>query len=110
MIFHKKRKSYGWLTSILILAVIVLFFILSFNKMESTNFEKSCRILEDSVRKMAVQCYAIEGQYPQDLDYLQENYGLSYNEKRFKVHYELIGANLMPDIFVTESEESHVEN
>lgn len=110
MLFHNREKSYGWLSTILVLAGIVIFFILSFYKMESTNFEKSCNILADSVRKMAVQCYAIEGQYPQDLDYLQKNYGLSYNEKRFEVHYELIGANLMPDIFVTESEESHVED
>lgn len=107
MVFHKKRKSYGLLTYIGFLLAVVIFFVLSLQRLESTNFEKSCNILAESVRKAAVHCYAIEGQYPENIEYLKEDYGLNYNEKRFMVHYELIGSNLMPDIFVTGSEELH---
>ena len=109
MVFQNGKKSYSFIIPMIILTILVSFFILSFQKMESTNFEKSCIILADSVRNMSVQCYAIEGQYPQNLSYLEENYGLSYNEKRIKVHYELIGSNLMPDVFVTESEEAYAQ-
>lgn len=110
MVSQNKKKSYSLIISMIILIAMVSFFMLSFQKMENANFEKSCTILSDSVRDMAVQCYAIEGQYPRDISYLEENYGLSYNKKRFKVHYELIGSNLMPDVFVTESEESYDKN
>lgn len=104
MIFQKQKKSYGLFWYIGFLAVIIGFFMLSLERLEVVNFEKSCLILTESVRKSAVHCYAIEGQYPESVAYLEKYYGLNYNEKRFKVHYELIGANLMPDIFVTGSE------
>lgn len=105
MVFQRKRKSYGLAVYIIFLTVFTGVCVLSFLRLESTNFEKSCDILSESVRKAAVHCYAVEGQYPENVAYLKENYGLTYNEKRFKVHYEMIGSNLMPDIFVTGSEE-----
>ena len=60
--------------------------------------------LEESVRRAAVTCYAVEGIYPPNVDYLQEHYGLQINRGRFRVMYEVHGSNLMPDITVLEME------
>ena len=56
--------------------------------------------LRETVLQDAVQCYALEGFYPEDLNYLEEHYELSYDSKKYVVSYEVIGSNLMPDVTV----------
>ena len=58
----------------------------------------------DAVHNAALTCYAVEGAYPTDLEYLRKNYGLAYDQSRYQVRYDAFGSNLMPDIRVTEVE------
>lgn len=58
--------------------------------------------LEDSVRRCALNCYAMEGVYPPDVGYLQEHYGLQIDTDRYTVHYTVFAENMMPEIAVTE--------
>ncbi len=58
--------------------------------------------LTQAIRRSSVACYAAEGSYPEDLDYLKEHYGLQIDEERYTVFYEPVGANLMPQITVLE--------
>lgn len=58
--------------------------------------------LEDSLRRAAVTCYAVEGRYPATLEYLLENYGVVVDEDAFSVRYEVLAPNLMPIIQVVE--------
>lgn len=63
---------------------------------------------ENAVRKAAVQCYALEGQYPPDVDYMREHYGLSVDAAKYTIHYEIFASNIMPQIIVIpiETDES----
>ena len=58
----------------------------------------------DSLRlaivRSAVHCYAMEGKYPESLDYIRDHYGISWDEKKYIVDYEITGANMMPDVAV----------
>lgn len=56
--------------------------------------------LKNTVLQCAVQCYAIEGIYPSNLTYLEENYGLVYNKNDFVVSYEAFASNEPPSITV----------
>ena len=47
-------------------------------------------------------CYAEQGVYPPDLDYLTEHYGVQIDDARFTVRYDAFAENLMPDITVLE--------
>ena len=58
-----------------------------------------------AVLQGAVQCYALEGFYPEDLTYLKEHYGLTYDPEKYVVSYEVIGSNLMPDVAVIPLQE-----
>ena len=58
--------------------------------------------LEDVLRRTAVACYAAEGVYPPDLEYMIEHYGIRFDEKQYRVDYQVIASNLMPDITVLE--------
>lgn len=62
--------------------------------------EESLALVEENVRRAAVQCYALEGAYPQSFDYLARRYGVAVDESRCRVDYIYIGSNLMPDITV----------
>jgi hypothetical protein len=67
---------------------------------------ESLRLTEESVRRAAVQCYALEGAYADNLQYLIENYGIRPDTNRFIVHYQFLGDNLLPDITVIASGEN----
>ncbi len=62
------------------------------------------QMLEDTIRNYAVQCYALEGAYPETLRYLEDNYTLELNRDQFVYHYRFIGSNMMPEISVFEKE------
>ena len=53
----------------------------------------------------AIQCCSIEGNYPQDLDYLNEYYGLQIDETKYIVVYKALGSNVMPQVDVLEKGE-----
>ena len=63
---------------------------------------KGLRQLVDALSRGCVACYAVEGCYPPDLDYLQEHYGIQVDEERYVVYYDIFAPNLMPDITVLE--------
>lgn len=56
--------------------------------------------LTDAVRRSAVQCYALEGRFPSDVAYLEDNYGLVIDRTKYVVYYESMGANILPQIRV----------
>lgn len=62
--------------------------------------QRGAAALRSTVQQRAVQCYAVEGAYPQSLAYLEENYGLRINRQRYIVAYEVFAPNLLPDVTV----------
>ena len=60
--------------------------------------------LEEAIRRAAVSCYAIEGFYPSDTDYLVENYGLILDESKYTVFYDAFASNILPEITVLPNE------
>jgi hypothetical protein len=71
--------------------------------LSATVTERQAQFVADSVRRSAVQCYAVEGRFPQTVGgvaYLRDTYGLSVDEGRYAVYYEWLGDNLVPQIKV----------
>ena len=56
----------------------------------------------DAVHNAALTCYAVEGAYPNNLEYLRSHYGLAYDQSRYMVTYSAFASNLLPEIYVTE--------
>ena len=57
-------------------------------------------MVERAVIDAAVTCYAIEGAYPKELQYLIENYGLFYDHEHFVVFYDSFASNITPEVRV----------
>lgn len=81
---------------------VLLFFLSGISNVSHSRDGEEERRLEDAIRRNAVACYAAEGMYPPDLEYLEEHYGIQINRERFDVIYQPIAENLMPDITVIE--------
>lgn len=60
------------------------------------------RMAEESLRRAVVTCYALEGRYPPDIDYLRDVYGLQLREDKYIVHYQIFAENIMPEFTVLE--------
>ena len=62
------------------------------------------QFVTDAVHNAALTCYAVEGAYPNNLEYLRSHYGLAYDQSRYMVTYSAFASNLLPEIYVTEVE------
>lgn len=98
----KEKASITTYLPVLLLVAILAVFTLFSNSMVSSNTAREKEILENAIDRSVTQCYALEGVYPSDLTYLEENYGLLYNKEQFFVDYQYIGGNLRPDITIIE--------
>lgn len=103
----KRRSGLFPLLQGLLLPVAVVAALLCFatalDGLNSGRSAEDLRQLEEALRRGCVACYAVEGVYPPDLDYLKDYYGLQIDETRYTVHYSAIAENLMPDITVLEN-------
>lgn len=58
--------------------------------------------LKHAILQSANQCYAIEGSYPYNLEYLENNYGLVVNRSDYSITYEVFADNVAPNVVVVE--------
>lgn len=86
----------------IVFVVILLVFCLAVDRVTEASDEAELSLVRDAVKNAALTCYAVEGAYPEDIDYLREYYGLGYNEERYMVFYDAFASNVMPDIRVVE--------
>lgn len=97
----KERKKKGTLILPIIVCLIMAAILWSSS---SRIFHETGKRQEESTRdaimRGAVQCYAIEGRYPESLSYLEKHYGISYDKNKFVVSYEIVGSNTMPQVSV----------
>ena len=93
------RRFAFWLP----IAAFVLLFVLflsGIRGLSDTTAAKQKESLETALSRSIAQCYAVEGVYPEYLDYLKEHYGLTYDEETFLVDYVSYGSNLRPEVTV----------
>jgi cytochrome c556 len=90
------------LIKIAAIAAVLVLAVLLVSRIESAQGREETEMVREAVKNAAITCYAVEGAYPEDLEYLKENYRLSYNEDQYFVTYEAFAPNVIPDIWVTE--------
>ena len=99
---EKEKKSITSYTPIILLVMVLVAFSLFAGNMTDSNSAREKEILQKAIDRSITQCYALEGVYPDNLEYLEQEYGLTYNKEHFFVDYQYIGSNLRPDITIIE--------
>ncbi len=100
-----QKEKYGkrlafFLAALLLLAAVLL--LLHAGKADFGLDGDSAAAIRAAVQRSALQCYAVEGVYPPNLQYLEDNYGLQINEEDFYVSYEAFASNLPPSVRVVK--------
>ncbi len=83
--------------TLLVFCLLIGCLFLGFSNLEKTEDDQDYLRVEESIRKTVMACYAIEGSYPEDIEYLKENYGLYFNDELYQVHFRYLGGNIMPE-------------
>ncbi|MBR2672210.1 MAG: hypothetical protein IKE27_08415 [Oscillospiraceae bacterium] len=90
-----------WFITLLVLLILVSSAFFLFNRRASADeVEESITSIKDTILARALQCYVIEGAYPESLSYLEENYGLTINKDDYKVIYTPFAENMPPEVRV----------
>ena len=102
MYSDKVKKTSLLIVCLLILCLIACALVYWAVSAGSRNMkEEGVTALKQTVTSAARQCYVVEGVYPSDLAYLEENYGLQINKDDYYVTYEAFAENLPPTVKVT---------
>lgn len=91
-----RQYSFLILSSLIICALLFW----GFHSISQGNLDNQKESLENALKRGIMQCYALEGSYPESLDHLINDYHIIYNEELFDIKYEAVASNIMPSVTV----------
>ena len=94
-----RRK--GWLLWAALLVLTAILILMAFGGNDRSVDNGSEQAIRTAVQRGALQCYVVEGVYPPDLEYLEDNYGLQVNREDYYITYDAFASNLPPTVRVT---------
>jgi hypothetical protein len=95
-LYEKKKSGGGFWGGLAAFCALLIFCALAFSDVRSFSGRQGKAALENSIERAIVNCYAIEGAYPESMEYLQENYGISIDPHKYAVDYQVLGSNIKP--------------
>lgn len=99
-----KKSHTHLLSAVLFLGILLL--CLSGVEAISKNTQRQQREnLERAIHRAITYNYATEGVYPESLDAIIADYGLTYDDDTFFVDYKIVGSNIYPDVTILEKGE-----
>ncbi len=100
---QQKRQKTGWISLVATWAVFLLILIalmVSTVNLSGGAGREGQAATKQAVERAAVLCYATEGFYPPSLAYIEQNYGVQIDHKKYAVRYEVFASNVMPTVQV----------
>ena len=65
-----------------------------------TDKDQGAASIRSTILDAAMQCAAIEGSFPTNLAYLEDNYDLRVNHDDYVIIYEVLASNTVPSVVV----------
>jgi len=94
------RRAVHWILGCILAGAVLTGATALFSRMELDINRQSISSLRQQVVEAAVQCYAIEGHYPDRISYLEQNYGIRYDASRYIVSLDLRSEDELPSVDV----------
>ena len=100
--YEDRKKHTGRTIAILIGAAvfIALLFVFVPKAVSPGLWEEEALSIRTMIEENAHQCYVVEGNYPESLEYLADHYGIQVNTRDFYIVYEAFASNLPPTVRV----------
>lgn len=96
------QKALTYVLPIVIFTVMLTWFVLAISNAGESTSRNELAAVRSTVENGITMCYAIEGAYPENLEYLVENYGVIYDSQKYIVYYDRFAANIRPTVSVLE--------
>ena len=99
---HRKKflRRFSLLLPLCFLILISSIFFISVSFASDETLHKEQQALEQALENGTIRSYAMNGQYPESLDQILNDYHITYDRSRFVVEYTPNGSNLLPYISV----------
>lgn len=97
---RKRNGGIGRFLFPVIFLCALFFLIFGSRKMEETAEHEQEDLLRQAINQAVVSCYAVEGRYPESLEYLEENYGVRIDREQYIATYEVFADNIKPQVRV----------
>ena len=95
-----KKGNIAIAVSLVFFSMSIALSVIGVNSASNTTIEEEIFEVENAINKVVTLCYAIEGSYPKNIDYLKTYYGLEVDETKYIIHYESFASNIAPEIQV----------
>lgn len=97
---HVQKQSMwkGAVLTLLVFGLMIGVLVYGVSTVNNANESEQMAELENSVRRAAILCYAVEGRYPDNAEKLCQYYGLTYDQNKYIVQLDSFASNLLPDI------------
>jgi hypothetical protein len=97
----KHRFGYrGIILTLCVFTLLSFLFVTVFNTIFQKTANQEAAFIENTLKRAAITCFAIEGRYPPSLDYLVDHYGIRFSRERYIISYSAFASNILPDIAV----------
>lgn len=98
----KVKSALAYILPCVLFAVMLAWLIVAVSNASSSTKGKELSALKTSIENSITMCYAVEGAYPESVEYLCESYGLIYDKTRYIVYYDSFASNIRPTVTVLE--------
>lgn len=98
----RKRHALRHIVRLTVATIALLGLLMALDGLQDGSRSETLTQVETAVRQACMACYAIEGRYPQDVQYMRDGYGLAVDQNRYMILYQVFANNVMPVIKVLE--------
>lgn len=99
------NQSNNWLKLLLSVSLFLMIFFgfsIGISNVSKETSAKQTESLQLAISRSIAHCYASKGYYPENLEYLQEHYGIHYDTDKYFIDYQVLGENIFPDVTIIE--------
>lgn len=97
---QKQRKRRRLVALAVAVCVVAIVLVIALNAIFSNAKDQGAASIRNTILNSAMQCAAIEGSFPTNLAYLEDNYDLRINHDDYVVIYEVLASNAVPSVVV----------
>lgn len=101
-----KRRTFSravpYIIPCVLFGAMIVWFLISMKNAASSTDARELSALKTTVENSITMCYAVEGAYPESVEYLSANYGLIYDKEKYIVLYDCFASNIRPSVLILE--------
>lgn len=98
---NKASRKRLYIGLAIMMAVLIGFYV-TFIEASKSSAQEKMEISQRAIERAVINCYAIEGFYPQSIKYIEENYGVIIDHNKYIIEYNIVGSNVLPEVRVVE--------